>query len=281
MRKVNYSRVAESLQVPFVVLSVYWCLFYPPPGYAVAALAFAAAIMAVRTEHFTRTEQVIWILLAGALCFIEFRAISKDRDEHDQLEASIRWQDEFNRKQERRQFDKLLEHGRTLFAQEKQLTTETLNTITGGPGFCYLKFLSNLPSIPFVTNAGRFPLVGVDARVADLSKPPPLSLESLRQEPILHIGNLAKRGTWLGTSSPVPFTSEEKEDFSIFFSANNGLWNEEIHLRKLPTRWATALRITDGSGKKRLLLCIDKDYPRDFKFPEQWVGTPDPSCSNR
>ena len=52
--------------------------------------------MAVRGIHFKRTEQLIWILIAVPLCFLEFRAISEDRLEHDHQEGEARAREDKN-----------------------------------------------------------------------------------------------------------------------------------------------------------------------------------------
>ncbi len=129
---ITYSWWAATFQAPILALTIFWMLFTPSPGFAVAVLAFVAGVMAVRTEHFTPTEKVVWILVAGALCVIEFRALTKDRADHDKQEAEIRWQDASNRKQERMQFEKLLEAGTQIFHQEQTLSKRTIDTITGG-----------------------------------------------------------------------------------------------------------------------------------------------------
>ena len=283
MRQINYSRVAELFQAPFVGFVIYWFLFTPDPNYAVTVLGVAAVVLAIRAlaKDFTPTEQVVWILLAIVLCVIEFRAIAKDHAEHDEREAAIRWQDDFNRKQERRQFEELLRQGRGLFAQEQRLTTRTLNTITGGPSFAYLEFNATIGArIPVVVNGGQFPLSGVEARIVDLNRPLPTTIEGVRLQPILKVGDLAPHASWF-SPNPILFSEENKGDFNIFLDAKNGFWNEELHVRRLPTRWTNAMRITNWHGTKRLLLCIDKDYPRDFKEPKNWAGTPDPTCSYR
>ncbi|MGA7415787.1 MAG: hypothetical protein WBW33_35275, partial [Bryobacteraceae bacterium] len=87
---VDYSRWAEVFQALLIGLIVYWYQFPPPPGFAVAWLAAAGVVMAVRAEHFSTTEKVIWILIAGALVLFEIRAITKDRDDHDNEQAEIR-----------------------------------------------------------------------------------------------------------------------------------------------------------------------------------------------
>ena len=143
--RIDYSRWAEVFQAPLIGLLVYWYQFPPPPGYAIAWLAAAGVIMAVRAEHFTITEKVVWILTAGAFLLFEIHAISKDRDNHDQEQAAIRWRDDFNQKQERRQFSALLKQGEGLFRNERKPSTRTINQFTGGSSYAVVVALLALP----------------------------------------------------------------------------------------------------------------------------------------
>jgi hypothetical protein len=78
----SYSRGALYAQFSFVLLAVLWGIWYhlrlpgAPIGLAIAVLAFAAVVMTVRAEHnWTKTEQVLWIVIAFALLYIESRSL--------------------------------------------------------------------------------------------------------------------------------------------------------------------------------------------------------------
>lgn len=45
----------------------WWNLYPVLPGYAIAALAFAAVIMTVRADRFQPAEKVIWVLIGAGL----------------------------------------------------------------------------------------------------------------------------------------------------------------------------------------------------------------------
>src|SRR5579862_2729900 len=126
--KIKYARVALYFQALFLGFIIDFFLFTPRPNFAAMILAVAAVFMAVRAGlgSFSRTEQVVWVLVAIALCVVEFRALDKDQREREEQNAAIRWQDNFNRKQERRQFADLLKQGRLSFGQEKQYAERTL-----------------------------------------------------------------------------------------------------------------------------------------------------------
>ena len=134
-----------------------------------------------------------------------------------------------------------------------------------------------------VIHVGAYPLYGVTARLVDLGKP--LGARSLSEvlsaDFVLHVGDLAVKNAWIDPRVSVPFRSDSRQDFNIFFNAKNGFWTEELRLRKVSGVWLKALRVTDSAGTKVRLLCIDKDYPRDFDNPVEWKGIPDPSCGVR
>ena len=279
---INYSRSAELFQAPFIGLIICWCFFPPPPGYAVAVLAAAGAVMAVRAEYFTVTEKVLWIVIAAAFVIFEIRAISRDRSEHDNEQAEIRDNDAIIRAAERRQFERLLAQGKGLFSQEQELSKRTIDEITGGNSFAYLlTFQEGNHQSPIVIPVGRNTMYQVKVRLADPSKrldtSSPGAFVSSATVATLEVGELAPMFAWADTNSVIPFSNGESQDFNVFFVARNGAWTEELHLRKRPGGWVKALRVYQGT--KRLLMCIDKDYPRDFRDLSVWRGTPDASCS--
>lgn len=78
LRPYPYSWPAAIFQIFFVSVISYYLRSLPAPGIAVAFLGFAAVIMAVRGSGFTSTEEIAWICIAFALCWIEIRAIQND-----------------------------------------------------------------------------------------------------------------------------------------------------------------------------------------------------------
>src|ERR1700693_5652304 len=81
--RVNYTRGAEALQIPFIVFICYCFGIYPyslDPGWSVAVLGFAAVAMAIRgvvPERVTFTEQATWIVIASLLCGLGLYAVRK------------------------------------------------------------------------------------------------------------------------------------------------------------------------------------------------------------
>ena len=115
LRPIPYSWGAAVFQAFLILIVVYWWKLIPPSGYAVAALAFAAAIMAVRGTRFTRWEEVAWIAITFMLFLIEIRAIGRDRQMYAEQQ-----------RQERGEFQNIA-GGLTSIIQQSQLTMHQLN----------------------------------------------------------------------------------------------------------------------------------------------------------
>src|SRR5690348_13863627 len=92
LRPVPYSWGAAVFQAILILIVVYWWRIVPPSGYAVAALAFAAAIMAVRGTRFTRWQEVGWIAITFMFFLIEIRAIGQDRQMYAEQQRQERHQ---------------------------------------------------------------------------------------------------------------------------------------------------------------------------------------------
>jgi hypothetical protein len=99
----EYRREALYLQAALLVACFAWPLYKPiVPGVAIGFLGVVAAIMAVRTERFTKIEIGIWILICFGLFFVEIKSVYKERDDHDAEQAALRKEElEARQKQER------------------------------------------------------------------------------------------------------------------------------------------------------------------------------------
>jgi hypothetical protein len=72
----NYTRPGLYSQGIFVVICAFCLKWWSViPGVAVALLALAACVMAVRADNFTSAEKAVWVAICFALCFIELRTI--------------------------------------------------------------------------------------------------------------------------------------------------------------------------------------------------------------
>jgi hypothetical protein len=76
-----------AIQLAAAGLVTYWYRNIPKPGYAAALLGLLAAVMSIHSGM-RAWQKIIWMLLLGALLFVEFRAIGKDRADFSAAEAS-------------------------------------------------------------------------------------------------------------------------------------------------------------------------------------------------
>ena len=274
MRQIDYSRVAQLLQAPFMGLAIYWFVITPAPNYAVDVLGVAAAVMAVRAtaKSFAKTEQVIWILLAVMLCMIEFRAIREDQVGRDEKEDARRWQDDFNRRQERRLFSALLRSGNMLLNTEKILSKTTMDALTGGDSFCYVELRPFWgPNVleALLLEKGIDPVLNVEITVtdtdlvglgADLSVVLPKA-QSRYSFPFVRAGSFATPLFQL-TTPP----SSQSKNYDVFIIARNGLFTERLRLRRVKNEWLSAKRVDASYYNKRhglVLEEIDKGFPME------------------
>jgi hypothetical protein len=90
LREVNWRQrwFYVAAEAAIICCSIYWWKHLPAPGWAVAVLAFGAALMTLR-ERMSEKEKAIWIVLLGVLLVIELRTISKERADQTEKVAKI------------------------------------------------------------------------------------------------------------------------------------------------------------------------------------------------
>ena len=149
-----------------------------------------------------------------------------------------------------------------------KLNKEIMDLVIGGDSYCYMVIsnidqTTNVGLLVFV-HQGDDPLYGVTARVVDLQKfeeieghPP---LEAIMQaQKLIFLGDMAVGIATM--TGPIELGTGMKKDYNIFFSARNGLFNQELHLRKIRGRW---LQKTEVTRSKHLLYeRTDPNYPSD------------------
>jgi hypothetical protein len=141
-----YSRWGLYPQAIFIVCALVWFEYRPDwapqgPGVAMAFLAFAATWMAVRGSDSTRIEGGVWILIAFGLFFVEMHFVGEERKSHDAEQAELRTREETTRREQNRSFNQLIQDGKHLFnelGEEKTLTQQNLEHITGGDEYCWV-----------------------------------------------------------------------------------------------------------------------------------------------
>lgn len=124
---------------------------------------------------------------------------------------------------------------RQLEATAKRLS----DTMTGGDAFAfvYMDLTSPSPARITVRQFGAFPLAGVD--VAMWRLPPSTSPEMRGPFRRVKVGELAVGQTYANPFDIVHL-SGESYDFQVTFQARNGMWIQELYLRRIGDQWEQA-----------------------------------------
>jgi hypothetical protein len=263
-----------------VVCYAYWRLWAVYPGYCVAALGFAAVIIAVRADKFGLAESVIWVFIGAFLVFGEIRVLYTDRVRSDREQAE-------ERKRSDDRFQNTVDGFTTVLASQKvmlnkvlqtnQLAEQSLSDITGGESYCYLVFSNESPDkrtiLLMAVAKGQSPLRDVNARLVNQTE-----LEEIKKSGAqmnaqtaatnISIGDMAAGST--GMALWEQLKAEDEFNFLVQFSALNGFWNERIKLRMVDGQWQQALKVSkwvvSRDGKKGHEQVLFEPKP-DPKFP--------------
>lgn len=288
----GYTRGAWMAQAPFVLISFLWMLWLfhfglkSIPNLAVALLAVAAVIMTARAEHWTRTEQIIWIIVAFALFGIESRSIVQDHAEQErqQEEQSRIQQVEFASvlRQNERDFRETVENSKTIFKETEKAASfaqNGVNNITGGDSFASLHIMHVRGDTAgfMVANSTNYPVRQLDIRIVDLDRfdtvtkeNPNFSMEDIAQTEVgFSIGDIGAHQSRIMPNANLPLPHYSR--YNIFFMAMNGSWHEELRVEHLAESTATATRIfRDGTRKELLMESVDKNFPRSPDGKVNW-----------
>lgn len=87
----RYPRWGLYTQFSVIVVSLFLLeLRRPVPGVAISILALVAVIVTIRAEYkWDHPEQIVWMLIACVLFYVEIRTIYRDRDEFAAHEAAV------------------------------------------------------------------------------------------------------------------------------------------------------------------------------------------------
>ena len=139
----HYEREGLYLQAALVVICLSWPLFRPiVPGVAIGFLGVVAAIMAVRTERFTKVEMGVWILISFALFIVEINSVYKERGEHEQEQSAIRIEELKARQDQEKSFTDLINEGKRILGTTQsvsELAKENLENVTGGDSYAVVQ----------------------------------------------------------------------------------------------------------------------------------------------
>lgn len=156
------------------------------------------------------------------------------------------------------------------------LSTENLNTITGGNGYCvmYFSYISvmrdgKIGARVTIGNMGKYPLYGVHALITDLDEHDAVIVRSGLTIDVMNagstdltIGDLAAKPYGIMWPSPVVISQSNKNiRLAVRFSSARGVvyWTELVHIRRVGTDWSEALQVSryDSTNDKLKILQTD------------------------
>jgi len=276
--KVIYQRWMPPI---LVVLSLVWLLVvlrfkppHPPIGVYIAGLALVVAEVTIWPPE-SNWSKAVWLAVFFTLTGLEITTLYQERSENQEQQTKAR-------EQEHLAFQSIadgIEHSisnsdksfaATMSKMERlaTLSVEGKNTVTGGDSFCYLVLTNS--NNPIIIHKGRYPLYGVQVRVVDLVKMRLLEqqhhpIDPLQDDFIFNAGDLTVGLALNSFSLRVTFTDPDKQDFNVFFTAKNGLWDEKLRIRRINTNRQTAIKVFRGdkNGKAITLFeSVPKDFPK-------------------
>ena len=160
---------------------VYFHAWSPAPvGIAIGCLGVAAVIISVRADHIKLAEKLVWTVLAFVLFAVEIAAIYRDRDAHDQEQATERVRFEKTLADNQNHFNQTLGEMKQLAGLSREaitLSSKAVQQLTGGGQFCYLLPIASLGTADgkawfqmAVFNSGPLPLPVCHVDIHDFSQ---------------------------------------------------------------------------------------------------------------
>jgi hypothetical protein len=241
----HYSRWGLYPQGIFIVTCYWWWYCEAtPPGLAIAALGAAAIIMTVRAEHFTKTEQVVWVFIGFVLFLVEARAIYQDRSEHDAIARieSAKQHAEFESvlNQNQREFDATMKRVGQVFEKTTEAanaSTRAADSVTGGDSFAYVDFSSGLNTSEKIVKIGDPPLYDLNVHSSIHWECPPFPCRSTLVLKDKEIGTLPVGPVIPGNHQHIFYLQEEFPAnayalqgegvyLTVDLSARNANWKE-------------------------------------------------------
>jgi hypothetical protein len=247
------------------------------PGVFIAVLAFMASIAAFRKDPGPR-ERAAWVFLFLMLTCGEIWMMSKDREKNDESHIADSAAQLNGFKEVGRGIEKAIEQSDRNFNATMGKESQLLANVTGGDSFCYAVAMVT-PNDTFVLTVmlkGANPLHNIDVQMVDgdierkmLSSNHAESALDNYEAITTHYPTIA----FLGTVGPrmigrIPVGDSAKRDFHFVFFSMNGVWLEDLDLRKVNGIWLNAIRVRKEvqvghkMDYKSLYIEIPKNYPK-------------------
>jgi hypothetical protein len=213
-----------------------------------------------RTRRFKHTRKLLFVFVAIFL-FTSVLVTVFDDLENNRKEAELRGQ-----------LVAVQEQNDSLQKQQQF----TLNNVTGGDSFCYIKFIlgkSNRAGM-WLVSRGEYPLYGVHGRIWNpddnfiFQENTNEGILMKRKKDDITFGPIDLPPNRVATLTPInlPVTDKEEQRIIVNFSARNGVFREVLRLRRINGEWKGAFKVyrDPATGPVTLLYEeTDKDFPPD------------------
>ena len=245
-----------------------------PPGYAVTALAVAAAVMTLLGEMKGK-EKVAWIAVLFAFLFLELNSIKIERKTQEDIQKEARHE-------QLQQFEKIgsgieksISESDRNFNATMGKTNQVLTNITGGDSFAYVSpqnfFGDQFGGV--VWNNGEQALSGLTLTIAYTSEEnwgasffQPIFIGTLGPHAYAPIPNFIFR--------PKADPKTGQDNYWIMLSAQNGTVSQSVWFRrdhKNSSQWAYAFQVSkQGSDKpqrRKMMLELTEEDVKPRKGP--------------
>lgn len=168
-------------------------------------------------------------------------------------------------------FEKIESRANKILTSLEQRTAAIFNQISGGNSFCFASFSKNYLDENYlsISHQGSYPLYDLTIRVVDLDKfnlhsGNPLQAQDFEQT--FSVGTLLPNQ--INNLCKLTISEQEtSKNFNIFFSARNGMFHEQLRLKKINHEWVSALKV---DRDKTLLEAVSDKYPRNDDGQVEW-----------
>ncbi len=145
---------------------------------------------------------------------------------------------------------------------------EMTNRVTGGEGFCRLMFVEITDGVfqPTVDSDEKYTMYDINIQITDVSMKELPSFASIKEHSY-HLNEIIPNtGEMIG--DPIDLRNREFANYKIFFAARNGLFFQQLVLRKGKDGWLQASRVTRND--KVIFESSIEGLPPEFKNDGLW-----------
>ncbi len=270
-----------------IVVAVYvgianWQEFYPPIGAYIAVLAFLAVVVTIWPPE-NAWGKAAWLVIFFIAMGMEVQNLFHERSENQSAQSAAKKAEDDRfadlLKDQHESFAKVLDRDQERFEKTvgrlssiSKTATEALGNVTGGDSYSVMgpvgPILRSLR--PSFGHYGKYPLYQLNVQISDVTDQddPKRSFTSMMEHTIyLHTDELDPRKAWV-PGVEIPFISETKNMYNVFFSArNNNYWLEQMIIQRVNGEWAIAERVSRNGKYEEM---VPPGFPRNSQGLVDW-----------